>query len=266
MYKLLLVTDQNDVLDAFSQIQNWELLGFRPPHIRHDFEGAKDSLAKHHADGIAIALDPAEEQKVLNYLQEKYPLISIFEAGRTPREVLNYLTELKQLLNRLRADFSNDSYGEIDMLQVCRHDFLGKVMNRKVLTKDALYRNMRLLRSRLDPDKPCLLMELEQIAIRENKLEGRWTGGKDRLELVLRDSFGPDLGEMHIVPSVLPNGRVQILACPFKGTEGAMTLEKMKEILKARAAESIEHLRDYKGLELRMVDIQILPALTALCE
>jgi len=71
---------------------------------------------------------------------------------------------------------------------------------------------------------------------------------------------------MHIVPSVLPNGRVQILACPFRGTKDAMTPEKMKEILKARAAESIEHLRDYKGLELRMVDIQMLPALTALCE
>jgi len=266
MYKLLLVTDQNDVLDAFSQIQNWELLGFKPPHIRHDFEGAKDSLAKHHADGIAIALDPVEEQKVLNYLQEHYPLVSIFEAGKTPREVLNYLTELKQLLNRLRADFSNDTYGEIDMLQVCRHDFLGKVMNRKVLTKDALYRNMRLLRSRLDPDRPCLLMELEQPAIRENRLEGRWTSSKDRLELTLRESFGPDLGDMHIVPSVLPNGRVQILACPFKGTGEGMTPDRMKDILKKRAAESIAHLKDYKGLELRLVDIQILPALTALCE
>ena len=98
MYKLLLVTDQEDVLEAFSQIQNWELLGFKPPHIRHDFEGAKDSLAKHHADGIAIALDPKEEQKVLNYLQEWYPLVSIFEAGKTPQEVVQYLKELKQLL------------------------------------------------------------------------------------------------------------------------------------------------------------------------
>lgn len=266
MYKLLLVTDQTDVLDAFSQIQNWELLGFKPPHIRHDFEGAKDSLAKHHADGIAIALDQEEEQKVLNYLQESYPLVSIFEAGRTSEEVLAYLTELKQLLNRLHADFSNDTFGEIDMLQVCRHDFLGKVMNRKIGTKDALYRNMRLLRSRLDPDRPCLLMEMEQMAILENRLEGRWTSSKDRLELVLRDSFGPDLGEMHIVPSVQPDGRVQILACPFKGTEDSMTPERMKDILQKKATESIAHLKDYKGLELRLIDIQILPALTALCE
>ena len=48
MYKLLLVSDQEDVLNAFSQISNWELHGFKPPHIRHDFEGAVDSLGKHH--------------------------------------------------------------------------------------------------------------------------------------------------------------------------------------------------------------------------
>ena len=48
MYKLLLVSDRDDVLKAFEEVQNWERLGFKPPHIRHDFEGTKDSLAKHH--------------------------------------------------------------------------------------------------------------------------------------------------------------------------------------------------------------------------
>ena len=64
MYKLLLVSDQEEVLDAFAQIKNWELLGFKQPHIRHDFEGAKDSLAKHHADGICIAVKPEETDAI----------------------------------------------------------------------------------------------------------------------------------------------------------------------------------------------------------
>ena len=29
MYKLLLVSDQEDVLNAFSRIQNWELIGLK---------------------------------------------------------------------------------------------------------------------------------------------------------------------------------------------------------------------------------------------
>ena len=118
MYKLLLVSDQEEVLNAFDQIQNWELSGFKPPHIRHDYDGMLDSLSKHHADGISIAVtSPEEKEKMLMYLQEYYPKVSIFEAGRTPDEVLRYLNELKILLNRIHADFSNErTYENADML------------------------------------------------------------------------------------------------------------------------------------------------------
>ncbi len=266
MYKLLLISDQAEILDAFAQIDSWELLGFKPPHIRHDFEGAKESLQKHHADGIAIALSPAEEEKVLQYLQEKYPLVSIFQAGRTPSEIIRYLTELKMLLNRVRADFSNDSYTEIDMLQLCRHEFLGKLMAGKILTRETLYRNMQLLRSRLDPDCPCVLMELEQVAIRYDRLEGRWPSSKDRLEFTLRNSLGPDFRGLHIVPTVLPDGKILVLACPLKGQNPHMTTDDMIAVFTGHVADNIEHLKEYKGVDLHMVGIRVLPALTALCE
>ena len=59
MYKLLLVSDREDILDAFARIDNWERHGFKQPHIRHDFEGMLDSLSKHHSDAIAVAVAPA---------------------------------------------------------------------------------------------------------------------------------------------------------------------------------------------------------------
>ena len=65
MYKLLLVSDRDDVLEAFEQVENWERQGFKQPHIRHDYEGTLDSLSKHHADGIAVAVNPEEEKKIL---------------------------------------------------------------------------------------------------------------------------------------------------------------------------------------------------------
>ena len=200
MYKLLLVSDQEDVLNAFAQVSNWEMHGFKAPHIRHDFEGAVDSLGKHHADGICIALsDPAEEEKVLAYLQEHFPDVSIFEAGRTEEEVLRYLSELKILLNRLHADFYNERFNTTDVLQICRHEFFRKLMNGKVRNSDDLHRNMRLLRSRMDADRPCLLIEIEQTAPYD-QLEGRWHYGTDRLEMALRNSFAGDKNGIHILP------------------------------------------------------------------
>ena len=67
---------------------------------------------------------------------------------------------------------------------------------------------MRLLRSRMDPEKPCLVMELEQPEENgQEKLEGRWHYGADRLELTLRKSFGGDIQGVHILPTVHTDGR-----------------------------------------------------------
>ena len=173
MYKLLLVSDQEEVLNAFASINNWELLGFKPPHIRHDFEGTKDSLAKHHADGICLAVSPEQEELILAYLQENFPNVSIFEAGRNEEDVRKYLSELKVLLNRIHADFYNERSNTRDVLQLCRHEFFKKVINGQIKNSDDLHRNMRLLRSRMDADRPCLLIEIDQSAPYD-KLEGRW--------------------------------------------------------------------------------------------
>ena len=264
MYKLLLISDQADVLEAFDQV-GWERTGFKQPHIRHDLEGAKDSLAKHHADGIAIAVSSEEEEKILAYLQAFYPTISIFEAGRNREDVLRYLNELNTLLNRLHADFSNDNFLATDMLQECRHEFFRKVLTGKVATREDLVRNMRLLRSRMDADRPCLLIELDQKETTDDQLEGRWHYGRDRLELTLRKSFGGDMRGIHVLPTVHPDGRILVLACPLHGVENTVTGDSMIELMTNHIQQGIDHLKEYFGLELTLKEIRTLPALNALC-
>ena len=265
MYKLLLVSDQEDVLNAFASIQNWELLGFKQPHIRHDFEGTKDSLAKHHADGICIAVNPDQEEQILAYLQQYFPNVSIFEAGHNEEEVLRYLSELKILLNRINADFYNERTNTRDILQTCRHEFFRKVINGKVKNSSDLRRNMRLLRSRMDADRPCLLIELDQSAPFD-RLEGRWHYGKEQLEIALRTSFAGDLNGIHILPTVHSDGRILVLACPLHGVDTDMTVDTMTAMLTSYTADSIQHMKEYFGLELHISGIRVFPALTALCE
>lgn len=264
MYKLLLVSDQEEVLNAFAQIKNWELLGFKQPHIRHDFEGAKDSLAKHHADGICIAVKPEEEEQILAYLQSDFPNVSIFEAGRTEEEVLRYLSELKILLNRIHADFHDGRADNSNVLQLCRHEFFRKVVNGNIRNSTDLHRNMRLLRSRMDADRPCLLIELDQ-SVPNDKLEGRWHYGRDQLDVALRTSFAGDLNGIHILPTVHPDGRILVLACPLHGVDTDMTVDTMTAMLTSYTAESIQHMKEFNGLELHITGIRVFPALTALC-
>ncbi len=266
MYKLLLVTDREEVLNAFNQVTNWEMYGFKQPHFRNSYDGMLDSLQKHHADGIAISMtDHEEEERILAYLQANYPAVSIFEAGTTQEEIFRYLNELKTLLNRIHADFSNDRISEADLLQQCRHEFLRKVITGKISDEAELRRSMRLLRSKMDADSPCLILEIEQSAMRDGRLEGRWTFGDNRLEKALRYAFGGNYFGMHIFPAVYPNGRIVVLVCPLHGDEHPLSESKMEEAVTSHISDGINHLKQYQGIDLHITNIRVLPALTAFC-
>ena len=177
-----------------------------------------------------------------------------------------YLNELNTLLNRLHADFSNDRFLETDMLAECRHEFFRKVMTGKVKSYADLTRKMRLLRSRMDADQPCLLMELTQKDPGiDDDLEGRWEYSQDRLELTLRKMLGGDIRGFHILPTVHPNGEIMVLCCPLHGAS-VLTGESMSSLLINHVEEGIEHLKEYFGLDLTLQKTRILPALSALCE
>lgn len=264
MYKLLLVSDRQEILDTFDGIRNWEMLGFKAPHIRHDFEGAKESLSKHHADGIILAVAPEEEERIIAFLDENYPMLSILSASDKNEEVMRSLNELGILLNRTHADFSNDSIGEADMLQYCRHEFFRKLMDGKIRGEAEMRRNLRLLRSRMDPDKPCIMVTLKQPE-GSDQLSGRWHYGPERLEIALMNFFGRELEGWRILPAVLPGDRIEMLCCPLINRESALPGDSMTATVTTHTAESIAHVKEYLGLELSISGIQVMPGLASLC-
>ena len=262
MYKLLLVSDQKDILDAYEGITNWEFNGFRKPHIRHDLEGAKQSLQIHHADGIIISLKNGEEKDLLRYLRANYPLLPICEAGSTPEEAMQYLGELRSLLNWLHADFSSDTYDEQKMMiRARRHFFRGLVSGKKKLTEKELYRKMRLIRSRMDPEKPCILLDLEQDSA-EGEMADYIPDTDHLLERELFHSMGGDFQGFHVLPLVTKEGEVFILAGTLRGQEQP---ENVQGLVDQCVREGMHHAEEYRGLHLRMKSSRILPSIYALC-
>ncbi len=264
MYKLLLVSDREDVLNAFDEVGNWERLGFRAPHIRHDFEGAKESLAKHHADGIAIAIGDAEKEMLVDYLRKQFPYLPVFQAGATREEVIFYLQELKTVLNRLRADFSSDSFSEKDVMLECRHDLLRHLVSGELKDENKMYRHMRLLRSRMDVNRPCILIEMKQPEGAPDLLEGRWHDSYQLLERTLYKSFARDINGYHILPLVTEKGRIFVLAGPLHGQEGS-SMDSVTPVIKSCTEDGIEHVKHFEGLSLKVNSLQVLPSLSSLC-
>lgn len=260
MYKLLLATDKPEIMEAFQAVGSWEGLGFRTPRMVSTPHAAMDSLKKHHADGIAFAFDDKGNETLMNHLIQEYPILPIIDAGKNAGQVTDAVCELRSLLNRTHADFSNDNFGEADMLQIVRHEFFRGLIGGKVATGADVVRRLRLLRSRMSADQPCVLLELA-MPEGDSFLTGRWHYGSERLEVALRNFFGVELEGMRMLVSVLPDERIFLLACPMLGEEA---LDSISGVVNRHAEESIAHVREYLDLHLSIAGVRVLPNLTVL--
>lgn len=261
MYKLLLATDQPEILDAFAAVPSWEGMGFRPPRQVSSARAAIESLKAHHVDAIAFALPEADEQLLMAHLAADHPILPIFATSKASSEVVASVEELRRLLNRTHMDFSNDDFGEKDMLQLCRHEFFRDLLGGRVVGEKNVLSHLRLLRSRMDPTKPCVVVDMA-LPEGDDFLSGRWHYGPERLEVALRNFFGAELDGMRMLASVLPDQRIRLLCCPMLGAD--VEADSITAAVSSHAQEAMDQVREYLGLDLSIVNIHILPALTAL--
>ena len=261
MYKLLLVTDNEQVIAAFKGITSWSLLGYKEPRIASDIETAFDTLSRHHADGIFIALRDGGNGRFIERMNER-PLtpIIIEHEDTTTSQVTRDLEQLSQVLNRTHADYSNDRYSEGEMMQLCRHEYFRRLLSGAEKSEENAMRTMLMLRSRMDPKAPCIIMELI-MPEDEGYLQGKWAYGADRLEVAMRNIFGAEKDGMRVLISVIDEQRMFLVACPMIGQKQAVDTDTMLSLVREHAAAGIEHVRDFLGIDLHIASEEIRPSL-----
>ncbi len=263
MYKLLLATDRPEVLAAFGEIRDWERLGFKPPRTADSADAAEESLRAHHADAVAVALPPEEEQKLVRDMGcPHWHLRPIMRAAADSETVLKDVVELELLLSRTRADYSNDPYSDETMMLLQRHDFFRRVIAGEERNPERIRRYMRLLRSRMDPEKACVLLNL-RLSEDGEELSDHWRYGNDRLEVAMRNIFGAELKGMRLLVSIQKDERIFLLACPMLYRETPPE-EDLVRIVTDYTRETIDHVREYLGMSLEMTGAKLYPSVTQL--
>lgn len=262
MYKLLLVTDSQAVREAFTAIA-WEDMGFKQPRMAATVEEALCSLKAYHADAIAIALPAAEDGKLIKVLMDAYPDLPVMEAPDKRGEVETRVLELRKLLVRLNADISDDSYTLKDQMMFCRREYFRAMMDRRIPSSKDIERILRLVRSKMDPHRPCVVAELK-MPDSSDFLRGRWHYGPQRLEMALRNIFGVEVAGLRILSCVLPGERIVLLGCPMLYHELETEETSMTGVIAQHVQDCIEHVDEYLGIDLTISEMHVLPMLTAM--
>ncbi len=259
MYKLLLATNDQAVRDTFAAM-NWDDLGFRQPRIVSSAQEALINLKAFHADAIAVALPAEEDAMLFARLLKDYPDLPVMDASPKRGITSDRLVQLNNLLLRMNADISDDSFSPSDQLMVCRHAFFRALMDRRIATEADVERLLRLVRSKMDPHKPCVVAELT-MPRGSDFLKGRWQYGPERLELALRNIFGVEVAGLRILSCVLPGERIVLLACPMLHQEAAALNDSITAVVSNHVQECIAHVDEFLGIDLSIASIQVLPAL-----
>ena len=263
MYKLLLATDQHDIQTMFSQISDWENKGFRVPRMAGDAQEAIACLEKHHVDAVAFRLNAQEEEKLYQKLVKSYPELPIFRLGRNVPEQMAVLNELRSLLNRTHADFANEDYGIADMMKLCRNDFMRALLSGNISDSREVLSKIKLLRFSIDVDKPCVLLDMD-LPGGDEYLAGRWHYGSERLEVALRNFFGTEFNNLHISVSVVTPQLIRLLACPMEGQGEGDREESLTGMVTEHVHETIDRIREYLALEVRIGPMHVLKNITDL--
>ena len=258
MYRLLIVTENPEVNSRISEMQGWEKLGFKPPRLRATAAEARECMQKHHIDAIAVEHTPALEELFV-FLDEQHPDLPMFRIDTDEQKLFQNMNEVYRLLNRLKADDSDDRYDPALNMQFQRERWMKKLIGGMVADVGELERQMLLYRFNARTDLPCVLARIE-MSDEDGFMSVRWHYGSDRLETALRNFFGQEYSNMRIHLAVTSPEEVRVLCCP--ADETVTVSEKLAYDYMKETTEQIEH---YLGLHMNILDVVRLSGLRELC-
>ncbi len=257
MYRLLIVTRNQQVEAMFGSMQGWEAMGFKPPRLRKTVEEAIECMYKHHIDAIAVDTEPDYAQ-LEQWLEENAPDMPIFAITQDVDRQTETIREIELLLNRLHADDSNDDYGESYYFEQARKRWKKSLLSGLAPTQDYILAHERMYRCADDPCSPCLYARVT-VPEGDTFITGRWHYGSERLGTALQNFFGEEFDHQLIHLAVVTPEEIRVVICPRRGENGrAVSLPRAQKYVE----ETIEQIHNYLGLSMNIAEIRIRKCLT----
>jgi len=260
MYKLLLVTNQEEVKEAYTAIPDMNRLMFDPIALAETPGDAIDFLQHPGADAIAMDLGEEEAAALNRHLTEHYPFLPIARTHRRGDGLRNELSLLREVLDQLHGDFSDYDYNPGLTMARLQNEALHRLLEERIGSRDELVSRLLLSRSPIVVGRPCLLFEFD-LPDGAHFLGSRWHHGFDRLDLSLRANFFGQLeGPLAFTTALISPLRMRVLACATDDITDReldhLSAQAQRQVL--AAAEQVKHFMD---LDLVCTQFKVLAQL-----
>lgn len=263
MYKLLLVTEQKEIQDLFQHQIDWAAINCRAPLLAASAQEAIEMLNSKAIDAVGYHLPKDTAAPLVQFLRYGRPSLPIFEVSADQEKQTTILGELVRVLNRLHADFSDDYYDEDAMLTLQRDELVRNLLAGQVHDYAVLERELKLIRSRIDPARTGLLYEID-LPQGDVYLSEHHGHAQQRLESALRNNFfGRYVDGIGYAVAVLTPRHIRLVCMPMQSD-----IPEEAEAFARRADdhvhESIQNIKEYLDLDMTVIQTLWLDGLKEL--
>lgn len=252
MYKLLIVTDREDIRQMFETQVDWARLNFRTPRIVDNAESAIELINTKAVDAVGLHLPKTKAASLVRFLNYGRPSLPIFEVYASLEKQLNVLKDTSHLLDKLHQDFSDDVYDEETMLTIQRDELIHNMLSGEYGDWERLESLLKLTRLRINPKGTCILYEIDMP--QGDVFSDHHYHAQSRLERALRNNFfGRYVEGIYYAVAVLTPRHVRLVCIPMMN-EAPEEAERFAARADQHVQDSISRIQEYLDLDMEVTE------------
>ena len=266
MYKLLLVTDREEVIDTFAKVHNLADMMMDPVTVIRDIPEAIAYLERNAVDAVGYSFRLTDPAPLHTYLMDVRPSMPIFQTHHHDNTLRDELVRERAFLDRMRMDDSQEVMDEAQALQYLRDELMHQLLAREIPSPAELKSRLKLVRAQnISTEKPAYLFDFD-MPQGELYLDERWRYGRQRLESALRNNFiGRYADGIHYGVAMLSPRHIRLIACQSKGGKDESPQDCERRV-RDYVEDKVSRIKQYLDLELELEQFTVLGSINEIAD
>ena len=243
MYKLLLVSDKEEIRSLYRRYAEWNTLGFEQPDVAENAQQGIDLLSHRRYDAISSLLSVSEGKKFFAYLSRRPEMLGM-EPARDEAHLRREISAARRALST--RDASRQSKQVDDYTKALQGEFFCDLLRGAAFDCTKIDERMQSLKlDALDAARPVVTSSF-RLPQGDYFLSEVWRYGRDRLENALKNIFENGDPKMAFVLLIINPHHMRLLAAPRE----EMSKEEAYDRMMAHLASCQANLEQYFELTL----------------
>ncbi len=245
MYKLLLVSDKEEIRKLYEGFSEWENLGFERPAVAANAQEGIALLGRNRYDAVSSLLSVGEGKKFFAYLSRRPEMLGM-ETARDEARLRREISSARRTLSS--RDASRQMKQVDDITRAMQGEFFCDLLRGAAMDTARIDERMRSLKFRtLEASRP-LAMASFRLPQGDYFLAEVWRYGRERLENALKNIFENGDARMYFVLLIINPHHMRLIGVPRE----EMTREEVAAQMRLHLSRCQASLDSYFELTLNI--------------